>query len=319
MPQASLLPAYLVVGPNELKKDQALARLRKRAEGPFEAFNLEELDGQAIAEPDQLLSSLNALPFGEGQRIVIVTHAEKLPKPVSEAVVSYLASPNAACVLCLVAITLAKNTRLYKAVAKLDKKSVIDCSAVEKRELTPYVQKLAAAHGASIDFDAAQELVARVGDNAQMLDNQVIALVNLLGGSGHITSDFVKNNVARIAEVKPWDFLNYLSARDTRQSLETLMLLLDNSPLGLLSLITTRLRELICAKSLAERGQSAALASELGKQQWQVKNYPRWAANFASGTLEQALIQCAETEAALKTSADPKLALTNLILTICEN
>ncbi len=317
MAQALLLPAYLIVGPNELKKDQALARLKKRAEGDFEAFNLEELDGATIAEPDGLLSSLNALPFGADQRIVIVRNAEKMPKPVSEAVIKYLAAPNEACVMCLVATTLAKSTRLYKAVAKIDKKAVIECSAVEKRELAPYVQKLAAAHGASIDFDAAQELVARAGDNPQMLDNQVVGLVNLLGGAGTITRSFVEANVARTAEVKPWDFLNYISARDTKQSLETLVLLLDNSPLGLLSLITTRLRELTISRALTQRGQSASIAAALNKQSWQTKNYSRWSMLFNDQELEHCLTTCAATESALKSGADPQTHLTRLILQIC--
>ena len=39
----ALLPAYLIVGPDELKRKQALARLRARVDGPFSAFNLEEI------------------------------------------------------------------------------------------------------------------------------------------------------------------------------------------------------------------------------------------------------------------------------------
>ena len=318
MAQATLLAAYLIVGSNELKRDQALARLKKRVEGDFEAFNLEELEATNIAEAPQLLSSLNALPFGADQRIVIVRNAEKLQKPVSEAVVKYLDAPNEQCVLCLVATTLAKSTRLYKAVAKIDKKAVIDCAAPTKRDLVPYVQKIAAAHGASIDFDAAQELVARSGDSTQMLDNQVVGLVNLLGGSGHITRQLVCDNVARIAEVKPWEFLDLVCSRNTNKSLEALLLLADNSPLGLLSLITGRIRELIVARALCQRGQSASIAEALGKQSWQVKNYPRWSQLFKDNELEHCLATCAQVEASLKSGADPQTQLTHLVLQITQ-
>lgn len=318
MAQATLLPAYLIVGSNEPKRDQALARLKKRAEGDFEAFNLEELEAANIAEAPQLLSSLNALPFGADQRIVIVRDAEKLQKPVSEAVIKYLEAPNEQCVLCLVATTLAKSTRLYKAVAKVDKKAVIDCAAPAKRDLVPYVQKIAAAHGASIDFDAAQELVERSGDSTQMLDNQMVGLVNLLGGAGHINRQLVCDNVARIAEVKPWEFLDLLCSRNTNKSLEALALLADNSPLGLLSLITGRVRELTVARALCQRGQSASIPEALNKQQWQVKNYPRWSNLFKDHELEHCLHTCAQTEASLKSGADPKLELTNLVLQITQ-
>ncbi len=319
MAQATLLPAYLIVGSNELKRDQAIARLKKRAEGDFEAFNLEELEAASIVEAPQLISSLNALPFGADQRIVIVRDAEKLQKPVSEAVIKYLDAPNEQCVLCLVATTLAKSTRLYKAVAKVDKKAVIDCASPAKRDLVPYVQKIAAAHGASIDFDAAQELVERSGDSTQMLDNQVVGLINLLGGSGHITRQLVCDNVARIAEVKPWEFLDLLCSRNTNKSLEALALLADNSPLGLLSLITGRIRELTFARALCQRGQSAAIAESLNKQAWQVKNYPRWSQSFKDHELEHCLSTCAKVEASLKSGGDPKLELTRLVLQICNS
>ena len=66
-----------------------------------------------------MLSSLNTLPMGADLRVVIIENAGKLPKPVSEAVIEYLKAPNESCTLLLVAETLAKSTRLYKAVAKV--------------------------------------------------------------------------------------------------------------------------------------------------------------------------------------------------------
>lgn len=313
---AQLLPAYLVVGPDELKRKQALSRLRARVDGPFGAFNLEELSASADMEPAALLASLNTLPMGGELRVIILEGAEKLPKPVSEAVIEYLASPNPGCTLALVATTLAKTTRLYKAVAKVGPRSVIDCAAKKGRDLPPYVQKLAAAHGVTIAPDAATELVARVGESTTMLDTQLGSLAALLGGSGSITRAFVEKNVARVAEVKPWEFLDRLSARDAHRSL-ALLRLLDGSALGLLSLITGRLRELVCAKSLAARGQAQQLAGELKKADWQVRNHARWASAFKPGELERLLCACATTERALKSGAEADTEMVRLVTKIC--
>ena len=153
-----LLAAYLAVGPDELKRKETLSRLKARAAGPFEAFNLEEIEASADLEPQALLSSLNTLPMGADRRIVVVENAEKLPKPVSEALVKYLANPNEACTLCLTATTLAKTTRLYKALAKVGPKAVIDCSAKKGRDLLPYVQKLARSHNLTISPPASSRL-----------------------------------------------------------------------------------------------------------------------------------------------------------------
>ena len=314
--KGELLPAYLIVGPDELKRNQAVARLRARVDGPFAMFNLEEVVASADLEPVELLSSLNTLPMGGERRVVVVEAAEKLPKATSEAVIDYLESPNESCTLALVATTLAKSTRLYKAVAKVGARSVIECAAKKGRDLPPYVQKLAASHGVTIGVDAARELVARVGDSTTMLDTQIRSLAALLGGSGAITTDFVEANVARVAEVKPWEFLDRLAARDAHRAL-ALYRLLDGSALGLLSLVVTRLRELVCARSLDARGSASALASELGKQDWQVKNHVRWARRFADGELEALLGACAEAERDLKSGAEEEDTMVRLITRIC--
>lgn len=314
--KGALLPAYLIVGPDELKRNQAVARLRARVDGPFSMFNLEEIVASADLEPVALLSSLNTLPMGGERRVVVVEAADKLPKAVSEAIVDYLKSPNESCTLALVAASLARSTRLYKAVAKVGPRSVIECAAKKGRDLPPYVQKLAASHGVSISPDAVRELVALVGESTTMLDTQISALAALLGGSGAITREFVEANVARVAEVKPWEFLDRLSARDAHRTL-ALYRLLDGSALGLLSLVVGRLRELVCARSLAARGAASSLASELGKQEWQVKNHVRWARAFADGELEDLLGACARSERALKSGADERTEMVALIARIC--
>lgn len=312
-----LLSAYLAVGPDELKRKEAVGRLKAKVAGPFEAFNLEDIEAAPDLEPVQVTQSLNTLPMGADFRVVVIENAEKLPKPVSEAIVSYLADPNPGCVLCLTATTLAKSTRLYKAVAKVGPKAIIDCAAKKGRDLPPYVQKLARAHNLTIASDAATELVARVGESSTMLDTQLASLAALLGGGGNVTLDLVEKNVARIVEVKPWEFLDRLSQRDLVRSLQLLRLLEGNSAIGLVSLITGRVRELICARSLARRGDPGLLAKELKKADWQVRNLGRWAGNFRDGELERLLALCAESDAALKSGADESTVLTKLACGMC--
>ncbi len=122
--------------------------------------------------------------------------------------------------------------------------------------------------------------------------------------------------MARVAEVKPWEFLDRLAARDAHRAL-ALYRLLDGSALGLLSLVVTRLRELVCARSLDARGSASALASELGKQDWQVKNYVRWSRAFGDGELESLLDACAGAERALKSGADEQAEMVCLITRVC--
>ena len=181
-----LLSAYLVVGSDELKRETAVRRLRSRVPADLADFNLDEFDAKSVEDPEALVSSLQTLPFGADFRLVIVHGAETLAKPVSEALVSYLADPNPQSVLCLEAEKLAKNTRLYKAVAKVGPKSVVDCSPLKRWELPPYVVRLASRRGLAMGTDAAEELA---GKRALVGRERVLALARddaLANGDGRV-------------------------------------------------------------------------------------------------------------------------------------
>lgn len=311
---ADLLPAYLIVGADELKRDAAVRRLRSRVPADMADFNLDELDGASLEEPGQLISSAQTMPFCADFRLVIVNGAGELAKPVSEAVVSYLADPNPRCVLCLVAEKLAKNTRLYKAVAKVGPRSVIDCAPLKRWELPPYVVKLAQKRGLSMDNAAAQELVERVGESTVALDNQIATLAQLVGDAGRITLADVEANVAQIAEVSPWAFADAVCERNAPRAIEMLNLMKAPSLVFLHSVLVGRLRELICAKSLDARGAASGLARELGRQSWQVKNHVRWSRAFGEEELVELLGQAAVCERALKGSQDSEAAFARFVL-----
>ena len=307
-----LLPAYLVVGPDELKRKQAVTRLRAHVEGPFADFNLEELVASADMEPVGVLSSLNTLPMGGDLRVVIIENAGKLPKPVSEAVIEYLKAPNESCTLLLV-------VSLSPALAPIGcgrsvpgpSSSAVPPSGVTSRPTCRSSRRV------GIDADAASELVSRVGESTTMLDNQLSALSALLGGQGQLTRAFVEQNVARTAEVKPWEFLDRIAERDARRSFELFALLRGNSAIGLLSLVTGRIRELICARALMARGDARGIAAALGKADWQVRGHARNAGRFAEGELEGLLVECARADRALKTGADADATMAVLVAHIC--
>lgn len=304
-----LLPGYLIVGSDELKSSRAVERMRARlGKSGMVEFNLDERDMTKDPQVDDIVASLNTFPMGAEFRLVILTNCDKLPKAMSEPLVEYFANPSPTTVCLVVATTLAKNTRLYKAIKKLGDKAIIDCAPKKTWEMPPQVVKMAAAHGKTMGLPAAEALVARSGENTRMLDNELKKLASMVTGS-EITLADIERHVMRTAEVKPWEFLNAVAARDLVRSLELLKLQPAKSEVRLWSLLVTRLRELIIAKSLDTRGQGSQLATTLGVQGWQVKNHLSWARRWRMDELLEALSQAIEVELALKGSRDSELAL----------
>ncbi|MBQ9041978.1 MAG: DNA polymerase III subunit delta [Eggerthellaceae bacterium] len=317
--QSKLLPAYLAVGEDALKRRTVLERLRKRVSqlGDLE-FNHDEFDGERASGSD-IAVACNTLPFASDLRLVEVAHAEKLGKQDVDVLCAYLSAPSDSTVLVLSAEKLAKNTRLYKAAASIGKASIIDCAPMKRYELVRALRSMAVGHGVTLTESAAEKLVMYVGEDTIKLDTELRKLALAHAGSGPISDGEIELLVARTNEAKPWELVDAFSARDAKTCLRLLPLLGSTSSYALIGMCTTRLRELCCAKSLDDRGEGHALAETLKVPSWRVKNHIAWSRGFTNRELQDAFTTARDCERAMKSGSDPDAAFrTWLFETICK-
>ena len=73
MSETGLLPAYLIVGTDGVKRDHAVSRMKARLEksGMVE-FNLDERDMTKDPDIESIIGSLNTFPMGSEFRLVIL-------------------------------------------------------------------------------------------------------------------------------------------------------------------------------------------------------------------------------------------------------
>lgn len=302
--KSALLPAYLVVGEDALKRETVLARLRKRLDALGDmAFNSDTFDGE-FCSGAEIVGACNTVPFASPVRLVYVRNADKLKKADSEELVTYLSAPCDTTVLALEAEKLAKNTRLYKAVAAVGKKAVIDCAPPKSWELPAQVRAMAPGHGIVLTDGAAVALVDLVGENTVHLNNELEKIALAHKGPDPVSETEVRSLVARTSEVKPWDFTDAFSERNLARCLALLGQMESASPLVLLAQCVSRIRELMAAQSLRARGEAALLARTLGVPDWRVKKHGAWARNFTAAELRGALISARDAEQAMKSGSD---------------
>ena len=314
--QESLLPVYLVVGEDALKRSAVMKRLKARISSLGDlSFNSDEIDGETALGTD-IVAACNTVPFASPIRLVEVRAAGKLKKADAEAVVSYLASPSGTTVLALVADKLAKNTRLYKAVAAHGKTAVIDCSPLKRHELPKTVRSLAVGQGVTFTAAAAEKLVELVGEDTVKLDSEVKKVALAHCGPDAVGEAEVERLVSRTAEVKPWEFVDAFAARDVRTCLLLLSRMESTSPHALLAMCTTRLRELICARALVERGNPRGVAAALKMPDWRVKNHVSWARGFTARELRAALGSARDAERSMKSGGDANAAFLDWTISV---
>ncbi|WP_139652963.1 DNA polymerase III subunit delta [Raoultibacter phocaeensis] len=311
-----LLTAYLINGEDELKRDAVLKRLKARiAKLGDLSFNSDVFDGERAAGAD-IVAACNTMPFASEARLVLVNAADKLKKADAEALVEYLKSPSPTTVLALVADKLAKNTRLYKAVAALGKTAVIDCAPLKRYELPKTIRSLAVGHGITITEGAANKLIELVGENTVHLDGELKKIALSHRGTDAVNEHEVVALVSRTAEVKPWEFVDAFASRNLGKCLFCLQRMESTSPHALLAMCVTRLRELICARSLAARGAERSLAATLKMPDWRVKNHLAWARGYTAEELRGALVSARDTERAMKSGADANDAFLDWVLAV---
>ncbi len=316
IPQVDLLPVYLVVGEDALKRDTVMKRLRARLEAFGDlSFNSDVFNAEHATGAD-IVTACNTLPFASPVRLVEVRCAERLRKADAEAVISYLEAPSNTTVLALVAEKLAKNTRLYKSVARFGKSAVIDCAPPKRYELPKLVRSMAVSHGVTMSDRSAAKLVELIGEDTVHLDAEVKKLALAHQGTDAVSVQEVENLVARTAEVKPWEFVNAFSARDTRTCINFLDQMNSASPHALLALCVNRLRELVCARAMIERGTPQKLSSILKMPDWRLKNHLSWAREFTDEQLRNALVSACATEQAMKSGSDPTSEFLDWVLAV---
>lgn len=315
--QTNFLPAYLITGDDALKRRVVLERLQDRlGQGGDIAFNSETIDAGATTG-EHIVNACRTLPFASDKRLVVVSDANKLKKADAEEVAAYLSSPADTAVLALVAEKMEKSSKLYKAVAALGKSAVIDCSMPKSYKMREFVQDMARrTYGLRVDDDAADKLLEFVGSDTVRIDSELRKISFSHDAQTPVELQDIVALVSRTAEAKPWDFVDAFSERDIAKSLACYRTMRSSTPHALLAMCVTRLRELACTLSLRERGATSAdaIASELGLPSWKVKNYGRYAANFAPSEVRRAIVSSGETERAMKSGADPDAAFITWVI-----
>lgn len=312
------LNAYLIVGEDQLKREFVTNRLVSRIEALGDMdFNKDVFVGGAT-HADQLIAACQTIPFCCDWRLVIVKEVDKTPKEVQEAIVEYLADPCPTTILALVANKLAKNTRLYKAVAKIDKKAVIDCAPKKSKDFPSQVSDLAKSNGLTIEQNAIQQLIGMVGESTVRIDTEFKKIAAALGKGAVVTAADVARFVSRTQEVKPWELSDAMAQRDTKHCLVLLQRIYaqGTSVHALLPRCVQTVRDLLYTHAL-QTSSSSVLAQELGKQEWQVRNYPRWARAFKTNELREALEGAAALEMQMKSGGNPELLFERWLVKTC--
>ena len=161
-------------------------------------------------------------------------------------------------------------------------------------------------------------MIELIGEDTVRIDAELNKLSLALGPSAKITDKEIKVHVAQVSEAKPWEFANAFSARNISECIRLHALMPSVSALALLGMCASRIRELICAKSIESEGGSvsSALPKMLGVPDWKVKNHAAYARRFTSDELRCALESAMYAERSIKSGSDSDATFIEWVLSV---
>jgi DNA polymerase III subunit delta len=204
-----LKPAYLILGDDLPKVEQALKRLKARvAEQSGCDLNIDEFD--ATVDPATLVvNAANTLAFLGDIRLVLVHQAQVWLKADKEVIAAYLGSPAPDACLTLVAEKIAANDVLRVAMQRHGE--VLEYPAPKAGQLPQWLRQEAKNRlGMDLGFLEARLLVERCGDNQSILLRELEKL-QLYADDRRVTIDDIQLLATPTYEASIFDLLDSLA------------------------------------------------------------------------------------------------------------
>ncbi len=177
--------------------------------------------------PAEIVLDAQTLPFLASRRVILVRHAERYNTETGAGVLlDYLAAPNDATVLMMIANKADKRTKFFKACEKAGE--VVECAALSRGEVEQWLRAEAKARKRTLDAEAVRTLVDRSGTHLSDVLNALTNVINFLGEERTaIAAADVNAACADVAEEEIWTLTDMIAASQPGEALGALRRLLD--------------------------------------------------------------------------------------------
>ena len=321
-----IAPVYFLAGEEPFLLEDSLKRIEK-------VINTDDLNREVFQATEcsgnDILNSVETLPFLTDKRIVVLKMANKLKNDDFKIITKIIENPvDTSCFIIIFPEKIKNSTSKRKDLIALCEKSdtcyCVDCKKLYEKDVKNFIQEEFNSRGKNIEPDVVQQIINDTGLDLQNVSNEIEKISLYLGkDKKNITvEDFVKIS-GFTKEINIFMLTNAIEEKNVKYSLFIVeqMLKTGESAIGLLSTISGAIRKMLMAKSLMEEKN---YTSQDALNYVRVYSYFQYkhAANLSKYSLvhlKKCLKEILKTDIALKTGkTDDKSAIENLVLFICK-
>jgi DNA polymerase-3 subunit delta len=309
-------PVRLIIGPAEFLAERAVAEGFEAAAARDPDYDRTEIMAADLA-PGALIELTSPSLFAQ-VRAVVIRRLSELDEDVHDELVAYAESPADDVVLILVHPGTTKGKRLVDRIRSLRTVDEVRCDEPKPWELARYVSAETRRHGGSITNDAAEFLLAAVGNDLRALSAASHQLVSDFAPQ-RISIDIVRRYHAGRAEVRSFDIANAAIEGRVADAMEQLRWASGHrvAPVLVTSAFASGLRSLARLQSAPQGLRDGDLARQIGVPTFRLKNLRSQLRSWSPGGLAQAIQAVAAADVSVKGGAgDPDHALERMVLAV---
>ena len=303
------LVAVLVYGPDQgMVRERASALARSIVPDLNDPFRVSELDEAVLdSDPARLWDEAAALSMIGGRRVVRVRGAGN---GLAKAFEQFLSEPKGDALIVIEAGELAKSASLRRVFDDADNAAAIPCYPDRERELEEVVRTALKEMGLSIDADALDYAVSRLGSDRGVTRSELEKLALYALGEKTVTAAHVAAVMGDESELRMDETFDAAGEGEYARldiSLSRLWAA-GTSPVAVLRQAMTHFQRLLLVRVESDEGKNAGLAMKklrppvhFSREQ----SFRGQAARWTAARLEEALTHLYEAEALVKTTAVP--------------
>ena len=255
--QKNEIASVYVYSGQELWAKKRTTRALKKALVPegMESFNFDHFyatDQQAVAVVDCCLT----LSMMADRKLIYVEDCQKWDTKQRKVILEYMKSP---CLdACLILDFDVEKTGKFGGFFRFKGKDThfLEFKKPAPWELESYIGKLAESCGVVLDKNSTAILAEYTGDDIELMRRELEKLKLYKWGEDRIEVEDVEALTGRTRHVNRWELQKKIAGRDTAECLTKLQNILDSgeTPIGLLSVLSRYIGQLLQVKALAANG-----------------------------------------------------------------
>ena len=309
---------YIFHGEETYLRDHYLGRLREAVlTGGLGEFNRHDLSAKEMS-PRALEEAVDCLPMMAERTLIEITDFDLFKAGEKEEYIRILSSLPGYCCLVFVydLIDYKPDARTKLAQTLKQHGTAVNFARQGQRELTDWVRRHFKAQGKDIDMRLCEYLIELCGDLMHGLQQEIGKAAAYAKGPKITREDIDAVATPQLSAVV-FRIADAIGEKNYDRAAKILgeLYQMQKSPYEILAALSKQLRQLYSARLALDRGKGAAWVGQLWGMRYPADRLMTSARRFSLPWCRNAVIRCAQTDLAMKsTGQDAKDLLTTLLL-----